>query len=163
MVLSRRPVGFSAQAGPSSWSFTGDIEEYVVKFFFMSKNIVARGMKKTVKSYKLLDLTNGQAFQFSYDIFVVEGVISEQSSVYNIVKQAFLRKFSLHKFPDEIIASALDAELHWNDLKISMHEKHLGFEKSRINDIARYCLHSQSVNEHPDIAHYGLYIEAFFI
>lgn len=65
MVLSRRPDGSSAKAGPLSLRFTGDAEEYIVEFFFMFENIAAPGVEKTNKSYKLLDLIDGQAPQFS--------------------------------------------------------------------------------------------------
>lgn len=73
------------------------------KFFFFHENVVATGKAGDVRALEFLGFLDGGAFEFYYDTFTLNDKLTTEAYSYQIVKNAFRKRFAAPEKLDNYI------------------------------------------------------------
>lgn len=90
---------------------------------------MSQTISKSERTNRLLELLTGDAFDFFYETFAVDGALTTEDGGYATGKASFIKQFGCKSIPEEIISLALEAYLLSADLLFSLKEVHKLYEK----------------------------------
>lgn len=82
----------------------------------MKPYFLTRDKEKTENLYKLLEYSDGPKFEFTFNEFSSDGMISDSEIKSEVQNWAFPNKFSRKVEPQEVIYEAMKAIIEQNDV-----------------------------------------------
>lgn len=93
----------------SSHILDGIIDVRVIFSYF--ENVAMREINKDEKPFELLAFLDGPAFQFYYDRFTRDGMVTEEGIKFNIVRTSFIEEFEEKEEAHKVLRKDMVATL----------------------------------------------------
>lgn len=100
----------------------------------------------------LFGFLDGEAFEFYYDTFALDGELMAEASGYSVVRAVLLKRFGSSKDPAEHIRKAVSSSLDYKHLVGLLKYIYACFEKAGFNKIAKFSLLQNVFMEFGDLA-----------
>ena len=140
-----------------STTVTYDGEGDVMKFLFVSENIIMQGKSNDEKASQVLCHLIDSAFDFYYATYSHDCVLVEAASHWTAIRASLIGRFAVEERPGEDIQREITGRLDEQNLEVSLVGMDRTFNKAGVNDIAKFGLLRNADMEHRDVAQFAMY------
>lgn len=148
MVLSEKAT---------SWSQSLDGTSDIGKFFLYYENVATRSQTDADEASSLLGYLEGPAFDYYFETFSEDGVLTEQVQEFVSVRKALLEELGGLDGAQDVVPSATASSIERKDpFILPRNVEHL-FEKANFNKEAKLGLLRNTIMAIPELAQFVIY------
>ena len=119
-------------------TFKGD--EVARKFFYFYENVVTNSLPDSERAEKIVACLSRAAFDFYFDLFILDNAPTEEAKEHGLVKKAMLEKFSTQKTESEMMRESLTLRYDGSDIPTFLSRAEKVYNQAEVGENVKFEL-----------------------